>query len=83
MFCVRRPYDVWLNAQQSWQDFGSFVQKAGQSVWLGWGLLRQSQIYPVNLLAHWKTDEKRALGVGNQPARSSDDPSHYARRMWG
>ena len=28
---------VWLEERQGWQAFGSFVQKAGQSAWLGKG----------------------------------------------
>ncbi len=53
---------VWLNEQQGWQAFGSFVQKPGQSVWLGKACLTADQIYPVNLLAHWRS-ARRNLGV--------------------
>jgi len=49
---------IWQNAQQGWQDFGSFVQKPGQSVWLGPSYLAESHIYPVNLLVHWKIGQK-------------------------
>lgn len=73
---------VWLNAQQGWQDFGSFVQKAGQSVWLGRGCLTESQIYPVNLLAHWKTDEKEPWCLATNLPDRQMTLSYYARRMW-
>ena len=35
--------------QQGWQDFGSFVQKAGQSVWLGRGCLTDEPNLPGQL----------------------------------
>ena len=73
---------VWLNTQQGWQDFGSFVQKAGQSVWLGRGCLTESQIYPVNLLAHWKTDEKEPWCLATNLPDRQMTLSYYARRMW-
>ena len=73
---------VWLNAQQGWQDFGSFVQKAGQSVWLGRGCLTESQIYPVNLLAHWKTGEKEPWCLATNLPDRQMTLSYYARRMW-
>jgi hypothetical protein len=38
---------LWLNEGQGWKDFGSFVQKAGQSVWLGEGYLTEKEIYRV------------------------------------
>lgn len=73
---------VWLNAQQGWQDFGSFVQKAGQSVWLGRVCLTESQIYPVNLLAHWKTGEKEPWCLATNLPDRQMALSYYARRMW-
>jgi hypothetical protein len=45
---------VCLPANMEWRDFGSWVEKHGQSMWLGLGWLTQSKICPVNLLAHWK-----------------------------
>jgi len=49
---------LWFNEPQGWQAFGSFVQKEGQSVWLGQGYLTEEHIYPINLLAHWEKGEK-------------------------
>ena len=73
---------VWLSQAQGWQAFGSFVQKAGQSVWLGRGYLTESEIYPVNLLAHWEVGEKEAwLLATNLPDRTMT-LRYYARRMW-
>jgi hypothetical protein len=73
---------VWLNAQQGWQDFGSFVQKAGQSVWLGRGCLTESQIYLVNLLAHWEAGEKEPWCLATNLPDRQMALSYYARRMW-
>jgi len=73
---------VWLNEQQGWQDFGSFVQKAGQSVWLGRGYLAESQIYPVNLLAHWEIGEKEPWCLATNLPDRQMTLSYYARRMW-
>jgi hypothetical protein len=73
---------VWLNEAQGWQDFGSFVQKSGQSAWLGAGYLTEKEIYPVSLLAHWETgeDEPWCLAT-NLPDRQLTLRA-YRRRMW-
>jgi hypothetical protein len=73
---------VWLNEQPGWQDFGSFVQQAGQSVWLGRGYLAESQIYPVNLLAHWKIGEKEPWCLATNLPDRQMTLIYYARRMW-
>ena len=73
---------VWLNEQDGWQTFGSFVRQPGDSRWLGAGYLAESQIYPVNLLAHWEkgADEPWCLAT-HLPDRSMALRG-YARRMW-
>jgi hypothetical protein len=73
---------VWLNEQQGWQDFGSFVQKPGQSVWLGQGCLAEEHIYPVNLLAHWKIGEKEPWCLATNLPDREMTLRYYARRMW-
>ena len=73
---------VWLNEQQAWQDFGSFVQKAGHSVWLGQGYLAENQIYPVNLLVHWGSGEKEPWCLATNLPDRRMTLSYYARRMW-
>ena len=73
---------VWLNEQQGWQGFGRFVQKPGQSIWLGRCYLAECHIYPVNLLAHWQVGEKEPWClVTNLPDRQMT-LTYYARRMW-
>lgn len=73
---------VLLDASQEWIPFGHFVQKAGQSRWLGSGHLTAAQPYPTNLLAYWRKGEKRAwLLATNLPDRPMT-LRYYRRRMW-
>jgi hypothetical protein len=73
---------VWLNEQQGWKDFGTFVQKPGQSVWLGAGYLTEKEIYPVNLLAHWETGEDEPWCLATNLPDRQMTLRYYARRMW-
>jgi hypothetical protein len=73
---------VWLNEQQGWQGFGSFVQTPGQSVWLGRCYLAESHIYPVNLLAHWQVGEKEPWCLATNLPDRQMTLTYYARRMW-
>jgi hypothetical protein len=73
---------VWLNEQQGWQSFGNFVQKPGDSVWLGACCLAESQIYPVNLLAHWESGEKEPWCLATNLPNRRMALTYYARRMW-
>jgi len=73
---------VCLFEQTTWRDFGSWVEKAGRSVWLGKGWLTQSKIYPVNLLVHWKIGKAEPWCLAtNLPDRQMTLQA-YARRMW-
>jgi hypothetical protein len=73
---------VWLNEQQGWQDFGSFVQKAGESVWLGCCYLAEEHIYPANLLVHWEIGEKEPWCLATNLPDRQMTLSYYVRRMW-
>jgi hypothetical protein len=73
---------IWVNEAQGWQDFGSFVQKSGQEVWLGKCYLAESQIYPVNLLAHWEVGEKEPWCLATNLPDRDMTMTFYARRMW-
>lgn len=35
IFRQKTSTHIWLNVQQGWQDFGNFVSKPSQSLWLG------------------------------------------------
>lgn len=68
--------------ETTWRDFGSWVQKAGGSIWLGSAWLTEKEIYAVNLLVHWKTGEKEPWCLAtNLPDRQMTLQA-YARRMW-
>jgi hypothetical protein len=73
---------VWLNEKQGWQDFDSFVHKAGESVWLGKAYLSENHIYPVNLLVHWDAGEKEPWCLATNLPDRKMTLSYYARRMW-
>lgn len=67
---------------QDWQAFGSILQKAGQSRWLGPGLLTQKHAHPTQLLAHWQIGEKEPwLLATNLPTRQATLKA-YKVRMW-
>ncbi len=73
---------VWLDEQHSWQKFGSCVQKAGESHWLGAGYLTESEIYPVHLLAHWEKGEDEPWFLATNLPDRSLTLRYYRRRMW-
>jgi len=67
---------------QEWQAFGSVLQKAGPSRWLGQGLLTQAHAYPTQLLAHWARREKQPwLLATNLPTQEAALKA-YRVRMW-
>jgi hypothetical protein len=69
-------------SQTTWRDFGSWVEKAGRSLWLGRGWLTEHEIYPVNLLAHWKVGEKEPWCLATNLPERELTLRAYARRMW-
>ena len=73
---------ICLAHQTDWNDFGSWIEKAGSSIWLGRGWLTEKHIYWVNLLVHWKVGEKEPWCLAtNLPDRQMALRA-YARRMW-
>jgi len=73
---------VCLVYQTDWNDFGSWIERAGSSIWLGRGWLTEKHIYLVNLLVHWKVGEKEPWCLAtNLPDRQMALQA-YARRMW-
>jgi len=73
---------VWLNETAGWKSFGSCIQKAGQSIWLGTGCLTQKEIYPVNLLVHWKPKEKEPWCLATNLPDRTLALRFYRRRPW-
>jgi hypothetical protein len=73
---------VFLNPQQGWQPFGSFIQRPGQSIWLGRGELTAKEIYPTNLLVYWEIGEKEPWCLATNLPDLSMTLRYYRRRMW-
>lgn len=73
---------LWFSEHIGWKAFGSYIQRPGQSIWLGHGYLTASEIYPVNLLVHWKPGEKDPWCLATNLLDKQMALSFYARRMW-
>ncbi len=79
---VKGSTHVCLAKETEWKDFNSLIQKPGQSLWLGPGSLTEKEIYPVNLLLHWKAGEKEPWCLATNLPDRSMALHDYARRMW-
>lgn len=78
----KRRTKVCLFGQTEWIAFGSFLEKPGKSIWLGKGWLTQSEIYPVNLLVHWKTGKYEPWCLATNLPDLPMALHAYSRRMW-
>jgi hypothetical protein len=67
---------------QPWQNFGDILTAAGQSQWLGRGLLTKQHEFPVNLLAHWASGEKEPWLLATNLTERTTTLKTYAYRMW-
>jgi hypothetical protein len=65
-----------------WKAFGDFVQKAGESIWLGKGLLTKKHAYPTHLLAHWKQGEELPWLLATNLTTRRATIKGYKVRMW-
>ena len=83
-YVLRQKSDtcVWLNPAEARQSFGSYIHKAGQSYWLGSGYLTASEIYPTNLLVHWKRGEKEPWCLATNLPDRTVTLRCYGRRPW-
>jgi len=83
-YVLRQKSDtgVWFDERNGWQTFGSFIHKPGQSIWLGRGCLTAKEIYPVNLLIHWKAGEKEPWCLATNLPDLGMALQYYRRRMW-
>ena len=83
-YVLRQKSDtcIWFDERNAWKTFGSFIQKPGQSIWLGNGYLSIKEIYRVNLLVHWKTGEKEPWCLATNLPDLSMTLKFYKRRMW-
>jgi hypothetical protein len=83
-YVLRQKSDtgVWFDEDSGWRTFGSFIQKPGQSIWLGGGYLTAKEIYPVYLLVHWEVGEKEPWCLATNLPDLSMALGYYRRRMW-
>ena len=65
-----------------WLAFESYIQKSGQSVWLGHGFLTQKESCPTNLLLVWQVGEKEHWCLATNLPDLSTALKFYKRRMW-
>ena len=83
-YVLRQKSDtcLWLEPSSEWKPFGSFIQKAGQSNWLGKGYLTAKEIYPTNLLIHWQVGEAEPWCLATNLPDRVMALQYYRRRMW-
>lgn len=83
-YVLRQKSDtmIWLEAIRDWRTFGSYIQKPGQSAWLGQGYLTAKEIYPVSLLVHWEVGEKEPWCLATNLPDRNMALRFYRRRMW-
>jgi hypothetical protein len=83
-YVLRQQSDtyLWLESSSEWRPFASFVQKPGQSAWLGQGDLTSHNIYPTNLLAHWEVGEEEPWCLATNLPDRDMTLRCYRRRMW-
>jgi hypothetical protein len=78
----KRRTKVCVFGQTEWMAFGSFLEKPGKSIWLGKGWLTQSEIFPVNLLVHWKSGNAEPWCLVSNLPDLRIAVHAYSRRMW-
>src|SRR5271157_642537 len=83
-YALRQKSDtcLWLESSTEWKSFASFVQKPGQSVWLGRGYLTAQKIYPTNLLVHWQVGEEEPWCLATNLPDREMTLRYYQKRMW-
>jgi len=83
-YVLRQKSDtcLWFDASNEWKPFCSFIQKTGQSIWLGHGYLTAKEIYPTNLLIHWAVGEEEPWCLATNLPDRSMSLKYYQRRMW-
>jgi hypothetical protein len=73
---------VWDEAHADWRKLGSYVHKAGQSVWWPNTYLTKNEIYPVSVLIHWAKGEKEPWCLATNLPDRTLTLRYYKRRMW-
>ena len=65
-----------------WQSLGSFMKKAGESVWLPNGFLTQEHAFPTSVLLYWKVGETEPWCLATNLSHPKLVLQYYKRRMW-
>jgi hypothetical protein len=83
-YVLRQKSDtcLWLEGSNQWKPFRSFIQKPGQSVWLGPGYLTAKEIHPTYLLVHWAKGEAEPWCLATNLLDRSMALNTYRRRPW-
>lgn len=83
-YVLRQKADtcLWFDALNEWKPFSSFIQKAGQSFWLGAGYLTTKEIHPTHLLAHWEKGEEEPWYLATNLTDRSMTLKYYRFRAW-
>lgn len=66
----------------AWQTLESFVEKAGESVWLPKGFLTQQHAFPASVLVYWKADKNEPWCLATNLSEGTLVLQFYKRRMW-
>lgn len=70
------------NEQSPWFSLGSFLQKAGQSLWLDSKQLTRLHAYGTNIAAYWKIGENEPWLLATNLPSLREALRAYERRMW-
>jgi hypothetical protein len=70
------------DAATPWQPFGSVIQRAGQSVWLGEVEYTQWRPHRTHLLAYWQVGEKEPWLLATNLPTLQAALRAYRRRVW-
>ena len=83
-YVLRQKSDtcLWLEGSLAWKPFRSFIQKPGQSIWLGAGYLTSKEIYPTHLLVHWAKGEEEPWCLATNLLDRTTALNTYRRRPW-
>jgi DDE family transposase len=73
---------VWNSELVDWRKLGSFVQKAGQHVWIQTTYLTKKEMYRVSILIDWADGEKEPWCLATNLPDRTLTLRYYKRRMW-
>ena len=82
-YVVRQKSSHWVSKTGIyWQQFGSLIEKPGQTHWSAGAYLTDQHGYQVNLLAHWEKGEKEPWLLSTNFSTPFLTLQGYSRRMW-